>query len=145
MGQRERTEQRNTEMDKNKRQMSRGSRVADRCDVQRSAQSVVQVEKASLCDADDNAISPALSRPMGSAPGDIESQTLIPWVCVLWARSEKQCHSTWGVYGWGSLRQGLTSLRVHSPSSSFCLCLTLCPSSASGFAALNITNIKLLM
>lgn len=30
---------------KNKRQMSRGSRVADRCDVQRGAQAVVQVEK----------------------------------------------------------------------------------------------------
>lgn len=51
--------------------MSRGYRVADRCDVQRGAKAVVQVEKASLCDADDNAISPALSRPMGSAPGDI--------------------------------------------------------------------------
>lgn len=56
---------------KNKRQMSRGYRVADRCDVQRGAKAVVQVEKASLCDADDNAISPALSRPMGSAPRDI--------------------------------------------------------------------------
>lgn len=46
MGQRERMEEGETEMDKkNKRQMSRGSRVADRCDVQRSAQAVVQVEK----------------------------------------------------------------------------------------------------
>lgn len=68
---------------KNKRPMSRGPRVADRCDVQHDAQAMVQVEKASLCDADDNAISPALSRPMGSAPRDIESQTLIRWVCVL--------------------------------------------------------------
>ena len=67
--------------------MSRGSRVADRCDVQRGAKATVQVEKASLCDADDDAISPALSRPMGSAPGDIESQTLIRWVCVLRAHS----------------------------------------------------------
>lgn len=56
---------------KNKRQMSRGCRVADRCDGQRGAKAAVQVEKASLCDADDNAISPALSRPMGSAPRDI--------------------------------------------------------------------------
>lgn len=55
----------------NKRQMSRGCRVADRCDGQRGAKAAVQVEKASLCDADDNAISPALSRPMGSAPRDI--------------------------------------------------------------------------
>lgn len=72
MGQRERMGEGETEMDKkNKRQMSRGYRDADRCDVQRGAKAVVQVEKASLCDADDNAISPALSRPMGSAPGDI--------------------------------------------------------------------------
>lgn len=72
---------------KKKRQMSRGYRVADRCDVQRGAQAGVQVERASLCDADDNAISPALSRAMGSAPRDIESQTLIRWVCVQRARS----------------------------------------------------------
>lgn len=64
-----------------------------------AAEATVQVEKASLCDADDNAISPSLSPPMGSAPGDIESQTLIRWVCVLWARSARQWHSTWGVYG----------------------------------------------
>lgn len=86
MGQRERMEEGEREMYKNKRQMSRGSRVADRCDVQRGTQAAVQVEKDSLCDADDNAISPALSRPMGSAPGDIESQTLIRWVCVLRVR-----------------------------------------------------------
>lgn len=78
---------------KNKRQMSRGSRVADRCDVQCGAArragsgSGKKKKKATLCDADDNAISPALSRPMGSAPGDIESQTLIRWVCVLRACS----------------------------------------------------------
>lgn len=40
-------------------------------DVQCGAKAVVQVEKASLCDADDNAINPALSQPMGSAPRDI--------------------------------------------------------------------------
>lgn len=56
---------------KDKRQLSRGYRVADRCDVQCGAKAVVQVEKASLCDADDNAINPALSQPMGSAPRDI--------------------------------------------------------------------------
>lgn len=55
----------------------------DRSDAQHGTQAVVQVKKASLCDADDNAISPALSRPMGSAPRDIERQTLIRWVCVL--------------------------------------------------------------
>lgn len=38
--------------------------------------------EVSLCDADDDAISPALWRPMGSAPGDVLSQTLIRWVCV---------------------------------------------------------------
>lgn len=145
VGYRERMGERDTERDKNKRQRSRGSRVADRCDVQHSAQSVVQVEKASLCDADDNAISPALSRPMGSAPRDIESQTLILWVCVLWARSEKQCHSTWGVCGWGSLRRGLTSLMVDSPSSSSCLGFSLRPSSVTGFAGLNIKSIILII
>lgn len=40
-------------------------------DVQCGAKAAVQVEKASLCDADDNAINPALSQPMGSAPRDI--------------------------------------------------------------------------
>jgi len=72
---------------KNKRQMSRGFRVADRCDVLLDAQAAVQVEKASLCDADDNTINPALSRTRGSAPRDIERQTLIRWVCVLPAHS----------------------------------------------------------
>lgn len=59
------------------------AQIRDRSDAQHGTQAVVQVKKASLCDADDNAISPALSRPMGSAPRDIERQTLIRWVCVL--------------------------------------------------------------
>lgn len=45
--------------------MSHGSRVADRCDVQPGAKEAKQVEKASLCYADDDAISHALSRPDG--------------------------------------------------------------------------------
>lgn len=79
----ERKRGRRSRTKKIKRQMSRGSGVADGCDVQLSA--AVQVEKTSLCDADDKAISPALSRPMGSSPGDIENRTLIRWVGVLQA------------------------------------------------------------
>lgn len=87
LGRGERIEERGQRWTKNKRQMSRASRVADRCVLQLGTQAVVQVEKASLCDADDNAISLALSLTMGSAPRHIERQTLIQWVCVHQARS----------------------------------------------------------
>lgn len=72
---------------KNKRWMSRVPAVSDRCDEEAGAQAAIQVEKPSLCDADDNAISRALSRMMGCAPGDTGRRTLIRRVCVLQARS----------------------------------------------------------
>lgn len=65
-----------------KRQMSRGCRVGNRCDELRRQRQRYRWEKkegmggsgcgeVSLCDADDDAISPALWQPMGSAPGDV--------------------------------------------------------------------------